>query len=62
MTLSKDMARQLAKKSRYWQRLQREKAMQRPVLQNHSREYSDLINLEKASARQAHKLDQMRRS
>jgi len=61
MNMSKDLARKLTRKSRHWQRLQREKVMQRRSLQNHSREYADLINQKKALAQQSDKIHHMRR-
>lgn len=60
--MNQDLVRQLTKKSRHWQRLQREKVMQRTALQNHSREYAHIINLEKSSAKQENKIHHMRRS
>ncbi|OUR76290.1 hypothetical protein A9Q83_15965 [Alphaproteobacteria bacterium 46_93_T64] len=61
MNLSQDLARKLSLKSRYWQRMQREKVMQRQTIQNHSREYADIINQKKSMAKQLGKIHNMRR-
>ncbi len=61
MNMSRALARKLTQKPRHWHRLQREKAMRRQTLQNHSSEYAEIINLKKSLARQTDKIHNMRR-
>lgn len=61
MNMSRDLERQLTQKTRHWQRLLREKAMQHQILQNHSSEYTQIINLKKSQTRQTDKIHNMRR-
>lgn len=60
MGLNGDLVRHLERKNRHWQRTLREKAYQRKTLTDHSREFTTVLNGEKVSLRQRHKISQMR--
>ena len=61
MNMSKDLSRQIDRKTRHWQRILKEKAYQRKALADHSKEYSSLLDEKQERARQRDKIDQMRR-
>lgn len=61
MGMSKDLYRQLHKKTRYWQRMLKEKAYQRQTIKDHNREFSSILDAKKEKARQASKISQMLR-
>ena len=60
MGLNGDLVRHLEKKSRDWQRTLREKAYQRKSISDHSREFIEVLNLQKGHLRQRNKINQMR--
>ncbi len=61
MGMSRDLSRQVEKRTRHWQRILKEKAYQRESMSDHSREFSDIVDAKKTRAKQRNKIDQMRR-
>ena len=57
--LSHDLSRRLSQKQRLWQRLQREKAMQRQTLTRHARELGEIVKAAKERAQTRAKLQDM---
>ncbi len=60
MGMSKDLSRQAEKKSRQWQRTEKEKSYQRETISDHSKEYAADMNTRQEKARQTEKINQIR--
>ncbi|WP_169566807.1 hypothetical protein [Sneathiella limimaris] len=61
MGLSRDMARTADRKHRYWQRVEKERAMSNDHGSDHSREFTQIIQSEKEHYKYLSKIHQLRR-
>jgi hypothetical protein len=61
MGLRRDMIRTLERRQRFWQRVERERALQSGQPQDHAQEYSRVISSEQSHFQHIAKINQLRR-